>query len=153
MILRGLGTNFHYPEEWLEIWCLFSVNLVSSQILRPSLGDGKLVHPWALVTTIPGSVGTDSEDLETETGSLETELRVHGIHDTPWEQRLQIILRSLVATLKEGSAQMYTLHRDGVKLAVLWCSSRDGLEALDPRAQNWKWLLIVVPGSSHITCA
>ena len=36
----------------------------------------------ALVTTIPGSLQPDSRDPETETGSLETEKSVHGIHGT-----------------------------------------------------------------------
>ena len=43
---------------------------------------GKLVHPRALVTTIPGSLKPDSRDPETETGKLETEKRVHRIHGT-----------------------------------------------------------------------
>ena len=42
--------------------------------------EGKCVDPRALVTTIPGSLKPDSRDPETETGSLETEKRVHRIH-------------------------------------------------------------------------
>ena len=36
----------------------------------------------SLVTNNPGSLKPDSRDPETETGSLETEKRVHRIHDT-----------------------------------------------------------------------
>ena len=57
---------------------------------------GKLVHPRALVTTIPGSLKPDFRDPETETGNLETEKRVHRIHDT-LETGLHRIPRSLVA--------------------------------------------------------
>ena len=41
----------------------------------------------------------------TETGSPETELRVHRIHDT-LEAELQRVLRSLVASSKEGPADI-----------------------------------------------
>ena len=41
-----------------------------------------LACPRALVTIIPGSLKPDSRDPETETGSLETEKRVHRIHGT-----------------------------------------------------------------------
>ena len=58
------------------------VILGSPQILGPSWVGGKLVHPRALVTTIPGSLKPDSRDPETETGNLETEKRVHRIHGT-----------------------------------------------------------------------
>ena len=37
---------------------------------------------WALSNTIPGSLKPDSRDPETETGNLETEKRVHTIHNT-----------------------------------------------------------------------
>ena len=66
----------------------------------PDLGtirvDGKLVAGGSLVTNNPGSLKPDSGDPETETGSLETEKRVHRIHGT-LETGLQIMLRSLVA--------------------------------------------------------
>ena len=58
------------------------VILGSSQILRPSRVEGKLVHPRALVTTIPGSLKPDFRDPETENGNLETEKRVHRIQGT-----------------------------------------------------------------------
>ena len=51
---------------------------------------------WSLVTAMPGSLKPDSRDLETEIGSLETEKRVHKIHDT-LETGLHMIPRSLVA--------------------------------------------------------
>ena len=72
------------------------VILGSSQILRPSRVEGKLFHPRALVTTIPGSLKPDSGDPETETGNLETEKRVHRIHGR-METGLHMMLRSLVA--------------------------------------------------------
>ena len=56
--------------------------LGSSQILRPSLVDGKLGAGGSLVTNNPGSLKPDSRDPETETGSLEIEKRVHRIHGT-----------------------------------------------------------------------
>ena len=60
----------------------FQVILGSSQILRPSLVGGKLVAGGSLVTNNPGSLEPDPRDPETETGNLETEKRVHGIHGT-----------------------------------------------------------------------
>ena len=57
---------------------------------------------WSIVrflipsNTIPGSLKPASRDPETEAGSLETEKRVHRIHDR-LETGLQIIPRSLVA--------------------------------------------------------
>ena len=57
---------------------------------------GKCVDPRALVTIIPGSLKPESRDPETETGSLETEKRVHRIHGT-LETGLHMIPRSLVA--------------------------------------------------------
>ena len=48
--------------------------------LGTNLVGGKLVHPQALVTTIPGSLKLDSRDPETETGNLETERRVQMVH-------------------------------------------------------------------------
>ena len=71
------------------------VILGSSQILRPSRIEGKLVAGGTLVTTIPGSLKTDSRDPDTETGNLETEMRVHRIHGT-LETGLHMMLRSLV---------------------------------------------------------
>ena len=43
---------------------------------------GKLVHPRAQVTIIPGSLKPESGDPETETRNLETEKRVHRTHGT-----------------------------------------------------------------------
>ena len=57
---------------------------------------GKLVGSRALSNTNPGSLKPDSRDPETETGNLETEKRVHRIHDT-LETGLHMIPRSLVA--------------------------------------------------------
>ena len=74
----------------------FHVILGSSQILRPSLVDGKLGAGGSLVTNNPGSLKPDSRDPETETGSLEIEKRVHRIHDT-LETGLHMMPRSLVA--------------------------------------------------------
>ena len=70
--------------------------LGSPQILAIRLVGGKLVHPQALVTTIPGSLKPESRDPETETGNLETEKRAHRIHGT-LETGLHMIPRSLVA--------------------------------------------------------
>ena len=55
-----------------------------------------MVAGWAQVTIISGSLNPDSGNPETETGSLETEKRVHRMHGT-LETGLQRILRSLVA--------------------------------------------------------
>ena len=99
MIFGDFGTNFHdfcCPGDWLEIWWLFRVILGSSQILRESLVGGKLGGSRALSNTNPGSLKPDSRDPETETGNLETEKRVHRIHDT-LETGLHMIPRSLVA--------------------------------------------------------
>ena len=52
---------------------------------------------------------TNSRDLETETGSLETEKRVHKIHDT-LGTGLQMMPRSLVAPHKEGPADYLPLN-------------------------------------------
>ena len=59
------------------------------QILGTLLVEGKLGGSRALRNTIPGflrpdpgSLRPDSRDPETETGNLETEKRVHRIHDT-----------------------------------------------------------------------
>ena len=54
-----------------------------------------MVGPRALVTNNPGSLKRDSRDPETETGNLETEKRVHRIHDS-LETGLQRMPRSLV---------------------------------------------------------
>ena len=70
--------------------------LGSPQILAIRQVEGKLVHPRAQVTTIPGSLKPDSRDPETETGNLETEKRVHRIHDT-LGTGLHMMPRSLVA--------------------------------------------------------
>ena len=56
--------------------------LGSPQISGPSGLGGKLACSRALVATIPGSMKPESRDPETETGNLETEKRVHRIHDT-----------------------------------------------------------------------
>ena len=71
--------------------------------LAPNLVGGKLGGSWALGNRIPGflrpdpgSLRPDSRDPETETGNLETEKRVHRIHDT-LELELHMIPRSLVA--------------------------------------------------------
>ena len=56
--------------------------LGSPQILATRRVEGKLVHPRAQVTTIPGSLKPDSRDPETETGKLEIEKRVDRIQDT-----------------------------------------------------------------------
>ena len=50
--------------------------------LRTIRVDGKLGGSRALSNTFPGSLRPDSRDLETETGNLETEKRVHRIHGT-----------------------------------------------------------------------
>ena len=50
--------------------------------LGTNLVEGKLVGPRALVTNNPGSLKPDPRHPETETGNLETEKRVHRIHDT-----------------------------------------------------------------------
>ena len=54
--------------------------------VTPNLGtilvDGKWFPSGSLVTNNPGCLKPDSRDLETETGNLETEKRVHKIHDT-----------------------------------------------------------------------
>ena len=47
---------------------------------------------------------TDSRDPETETGNLETEKRVHKIHDT-LETELQIMPRSLLASTREADCK------------------------------------------------
>ena len=52
----------------------------SSQILSIRQVGGKLVGSRALVTIIPGSLKPGSRDPETETGSLETDMRMHRIH-------------------------------------------------------------------------
>ena len=49
---------------------------------------------------------TDPKELETKTGSLETELRVHRIHGS-LETGLQMMLRSLVAPYKEAIILIY----------------------------------------------
>ena len=48
----------------------------------PRRVDGKLVASRALSNTNPGSLRPDSRDPETETGNLETDLRIHKIHGT-----------------------------------------------------------------------
>ena len=55
---------------------------------------------------------------ETETGILETELRVHRIHDT-LEQGLQIIPRSLVASHDEGTADLSTVKTNQNRSGIL----------------------------------
>ena len=54
--------------------------------VTPDLGtilvDGNLACSRALSNIIPGSLKPDSRDPETETGNLEIEKRVHGIHGT-----------------------------------------------------------------------
>ena len=55
----------------------------------------------ALVSTVPGFL-KPTRDPETDIGSLETEKRVHRIHDA-LGTRLHIILRSLVAPTSEAS--------------------------------------------------
>ena len=60
--------------------------------------NGVLLGPY---NTHPGSLKPDSREPETETGKLETEKRVHGIHD-PLETGLQSVPRSLVAPLNRG---------------------------------------------------
>ena len=67
----------------------------SPQILRPArlVVTGLSSGPSNNNSGIPEA---DSRDLETETGSLETELRAHGIHDT-LETGLSRMPRSLVA--------------------------------------------------------
>ena len=62
----------------------------------PNLVGGKWFGSRALSNTNPGSLKPDSSDPETETGDLETEKRVHRIHDT-LETGLHMIPRSLVA--------------------------------------------------------
>ena len=57
---------------------------------------GNLACSRALSNTNPGSLKPDSRDPETETGNLETEKRVHRIHDT-LETGLHMMPRSLVA--------------------------------------------------------
>ena len=68
--------------------------------VTPDLGTilvgGKWFGSRALSNTIPGSLKPDSGDPETETGSLETEKRVHRIHGT-LETGLHRNPRSLVA--------------------------------------------------------
>ena len=68
--------------------------------VTPDLGTNRVEANWygsgTLVTTIPVSLKPDSRDPETETGSLETEKRVHRIHGT-LETGLHMIPRSLVA--------------------------------------------------------
>ena len=56
--------------------------LGSPQILAIRLVEGKFGGSRALVTTIPGLLKPDSRDPETETENLETEKKVHRIHDT-----------------------------------------------------------------------
>ena len=58
------------------------VILGSPQILSTRLVGGKLVAGGSLVTNNPGSLKPDSRDPETETGNLETEKRIHRMHDT-----------------------------------------------------------------------
>ena len=55
-----------------------------------------MVPSRALSNTNPGSLKPDSRDPETETWNLETEKRVHRIHDT-LETGLHMMPRSLVA--------------------------------------------------------
>ena len=74
--------------------------LGSSEILKPSLVEAKWFHPQARVTTIPGRL---KPIPETETGSLEIELKERRIHSTgQLETGLQMIPPSLVAPLKRG---------------------------------------------------
>ena len=58
------------------------VILGSPQILRTLWVDGKVVAGGSLVTNNPGSLKTDSRDLETEIWNHEIEKKVHRIHDT-----------------------------------------------------------------------
>ena len=70
--------------------------LGSPQILGTLRVEGKWFDPRALVTIIPGSLETDPRDPDTETGNLETEKRVHRIHDT-LAMGLHMILRGPLA--------------------------------------------------------
>ena len=70
--------------------------LEHSQSLRPRQVDARLLIPGPhySMSAVPEP---DSRAPDTEPESLETELRVHKIHDT-LETGLQRILRSLVVT-------------------------------------------------------
>ena len=96
MVLNVLGTNFHdfFTGDWLDIWWLFKVILEHRRILATRLVEARRFVPGPSNNNsrIPQ---IDSRDPETKTASLETEKRVHTIHDT-WETGSQIILRSLV---------------------------------------------------------
>ena len=56
--------------------------LGSPQIQSTRLVEANWYGSGTLVATIPGSLKPDSRDPETEHGNLETEKRVHRIHDT-----------------------------------------------------------------------
>ena len=79
--------------------------------------EGKLGTSRALSNTNPGSLKPDSRDPETETGNLETEKRVHRIHDT-LETGLHRIPRSLVAPSR-GAGGL----KNGLMLYVLYIYS------------------------------
>ena len=71
--------------------------------LATILEDAKLEDPWALVTTIPGSLKPILKIKET--GILETELRVHRIHDT------------LETGLHEDASQPGGSHKGGRRIS------------------------------------
>ena len=64
---------------------------------------------WALSNTNPGSLKPDSRDPKTETGNLETEKRVHRIHDT-LETGLHMMPRSLVAPTRGAGGLHWVQH-------------------------------------------
>ena len=76
-----------------------------------------MVHPQALVTTIPGSLKPESRDPETETGNLETEKRVHRIHGT-LEPGLDMIPRSLVAPTRGAGGFVFIWHLAAIRKRV-----------------------------------
>ena len=115
MIPGSIFHDFGWPWDqfsWLLLPWRLAWNLMNFQGgpgVTPDPGTfrvgGKLVHPRAQVTTIPGSLKPDSRDPETETGNLETEKRVHRIHGT-LETGLHMMPRSLVAPSR-GAGGLY----------------------------------------------
>ena len=65
-----------------------------------------MVHPRALVTTIPGSLKPDSRDLETETGHLEMRREYIG-YMVHWKRDYTRMPRSLVAPSRGAGGYIY----------------------------------------------
>ena len=92
---------------------LLAWNLMTFQGDMAVTPDSGNLRSRALVTTMPGFLKPILQ-----VWSLETELRVHSIHDT-WETGLQIVLRSLVAPLKKRRAH-YVIRMFKLYFLSVW---------------------------------